>query len=60
MQETVILDAVRTPIGRYREGLSRVRPDDLAAHVIRGLVARNAAAREHVEEVIFGSTNQAG
>jgi len=60
MQETVILDAVRTPIGRYREGLSRVRPDDLAAHVIRGLVGRNAAAREHVEEVIFGSTNQAG
>jgi len=60
MQETVILDAVRTPIGRHRAGLSRVRPDDLAAHVIRGLLERNPGVREDVEEVFFGSTNQAG
>jgi acetyl-CoA acyltransferase len=58
--EAVILDAVRTPIGKHRGALSRVRPDDLAAHVLTTLLERTPAAREAIEEVIFGCTNQAG
>ena len=42
MADAFICDAVRTPIGRYGGGLSSVRPDDLAAHVIRTLMERNA------------------
>ena len=60
MTEAVIVDAIRTPIGRHRGALSRVRPDDLAALVIERLLERNGAARPAVEEVIFGDTNQAG
>ncbi|MFG1346670.1 3-oxoadipyl-CoA thiolase [Xanthobacter autotrophicus DSM 431] len=61
MTDAFICDAVRTPIGRYAGGLSSIRPDDLAAHVIRALAARSPrldAAR--VEDVIFGCANQAG
>ncbi|UWE04217.1 thiolase family protein [Laceyella sacchari] len=60
-REVVIVDAVRTPIGRYRGGLSRVRPDDLAAHVIRALVERNPQLDQaEIEDVVFGCANQAG
>jgi acetyl-CoA acyltransferase len=55
-----VVDAVRTPIGRYGGGLASVRPDDLAAHVLSSLVARNAAASARVDHVVFGATNQAG
>ncbi|MBI2896337.1 MAG: thiolase family protein [Deltaproteobacteria bacterium] len=60
MAEPVIIDAVRTPIGKHRGALSAVRPDDLAAHVIAALLERNPAAKGRVDEVCFGSTNQAG
>jgi 3-oxoadipyl-CoA thiolase len=60
MTEAVIIDAVRTPIGRHRGALARVRPDDMAALVIEQLLARNEPAREAIDEVIFGDTNQAG
>ncbi|GGA55487.1 acetyl-CoA acetyltransferase [Kroppenstedtia guangzhouensis] len=61
MGEAVIIDALRTPIGRYRGGLSGVRPDDLAAHVIRALLERNPGVDPAaVEDVIFGCANQAG
>jgi 3-oxoadipyl-CoA thiolase len=60
MKDVVILDAVRTPIGKLRGGLSRVRPDDLAAHVLGSVLDRTQGAREAVEEVSFGDTNQAG
>jgi len=60
MHEAVLIDAVRSPIGKHRGGLARVRPDDLAAHVLSALLDRNAPAREHVEEVMLGATNQAG
>ena len=50
MSEAYICDFVRTPIGRYEGGLARVRADDLAAAVIKHLVARNAAVGEAVEE----------
>ncbi|MDB4928897.1 MAG: atoB [Myxococcaceae bacterium] len=55
-----IVDAVRTPVGRYRGGLAGVRPDDLAARVITALLDRVAPAREAIDEVVFGATNQAG
>ncbi|HEX9577895.1 MAG TPA: thiolase family protein [Myxococcales bacterium] len=59
MQEAVIVDAVRTPVGRIRGLLSQIRPDDLGALVIKELMGRNPAAKE-VEEVFFGCANQAG
>jgi acetyl-CoA acyltransferase len=59
MQDAVIVDAVRTPVGRIRGVLSQVRPDDLGAHVIEQLLKRNPAAQA-VEEVFFGCANQAG
>ncbi len=61
MPDAFIIDAVRTPIGKFRGGLSTVRSDDLAAHVVRALLARVESVRpEHVDEVVFGATNQAG
>ena len=60
MEEAVIIDAVRTPIGRYAGGLKDVRPDDLAAHVIRALVDRVGVDPEEIEDVILGCANQAG
>jgi 3-oxoadipyl-CoA thiolase len=56
----VIVDAIRTPIGRLRGALAPVRPDDLAAHVIRHLVERHPATMEHLEDVYVGAANQAG
>ena len=61
MREAVIVDAVRTPFGRYRGTLKSVRPDDMAALVIRALLERNPALDpEAIEDVIFGAANQAG
>jgi 3-oxoadipyl-CoA thiolase len=57
---SVIVDAVRTPIGAYRGELSRVRPDDLAAHVLRALLERNGVDPAAIDEVALGCTNQAG
>ncbi|HWB81981.1 MAG TPA: acetyl-CoA C-acyltransferase [Nannocystaceae bacterium] len=56
----VIVDAIRTPIGRLRGALASMRPDDLAAHVVRCLTERNPAAMEQLEDVIFGAANGAG
>ena len=55
-----VVDALRTPIGRYAGALATVRPDDLAAHVIGALVARSPALAPRLDQVIFGATNQAG
>lgn len=60
MKEVVIVDAIRTPIGRYGGALKDVRPDDLAAHVIAELVKRNEFDRNEIEDVIFGCANQSG
>ena len=61
MREVVIVDAVRTPIGRYNGSLKDVRPDDLGAVVIKALVDRNPNLPAiEIEEVIFGNANQAG
>jgi 3-oxoadipyl-CoA thiolase len=60
MREVVIVDAVRTPIGRYGGTLKDVRPDDLAALVITALLERTGIEPAAIEDVIFGCTNQAG
>ncbi|MBL0389271.1 acetyl-CoA C-acyltransferase [Tumebacillus sp. ITR2] len=60
MREAVIIDAVRTPIGRYNGVFKDVRPDDLGAHVIRALVERTGIDPALIDDVIFGCANQAG
>ena len=60
MSDALILDAVRTPIGRYGGVLAGVRPDDLAAHVIAAAVERNGIDGAQVQDVFFGDANQAG
>ena len=60
MTEAFIVDGVRTPIGRYAGGLASVRPDDLAALVVREVVARSGIDPELVDEVVLGAANQAG
>ncbi|MGI8871197.1 MAG: thiolase family protein [Candidatus Limnocylindria bacterium] len=56
----VIVDGLRTPFGRYGGALRNVRPDDLAAHVIRGIVARAGVDPGSIEDVMLGAANQAG
>jgi 3-oxoadipyl-CoA thiolase len=60
MPRAVILSGVRTPIGRYGGALSGIRPDDLAAMVIRAAVDRAGIAPDAIEDVWFGCANQAG
>ena len=61
MTSVFICDGVRTPVGRYAGSLSSVRPDDLLAHAIRTLVARNPSLPlDAVDEVYAGCANQAG
>jgi 3-oxoadipyl-CoA thiolase len=60
MGEAVIVDAVRTPIGRYGGALSTVRADDLAACVIEAAVKRTGLPTDAVDDVVFGCTNAAG
>jgi 3-oxoadipyl-CoA thiolase len=61
MRDVYVIDAVRTPIGKYGGALSSVRPDDLLAHVIRALLERNKSVDPAaIEDVIAGDANQAG
>src|SRR5512139_245297 len=60
MPEAVIIDAIRTPIGALGGSLAAVRPDDLAAHVLKALVDRTGIDPALVEEVYLGCANQAG
>ena len=60
MPQAVIIDAIRTPIGTFAGALSQVRPDDLAALVLKAIVARNKLDPVQIEEVFMGCTNQAG
>jgi 3-oxoadipyl-CoA thiolase len=60
VREVWILDALRTPIGRHGGALAAVRPDDLAAHVVRGVVARAGVEPARIEDVVLGCANQAG
>ncbi len=61
MKQAFIIDAIRTPIGKYGGSLSGIRPDDLLAHVIKGIIERNPSIDVNViEDVIAGDANQAG
>jgi acetyl-CoA acetyltransferase family protein len=61
MKEVFVIDAIRTPIGKYGGMLSSVRPDDLLAYVIKELLARNTSINPaEIEDVIAGDANQAG
>jgi 3-oxoadipyl-CoA thiolase len=60
MRRAVIVDAVRTPIGRYGGVLCKVRPDDLAAVVLRALIDRTNIDPSQIEDVYLGAANQAG
>ncbi len=61
MNACYVIDAVRTPIGRYGGRLSSIRPDDLLAHVIQTLLKRNESIDPNaIEDVIAGAANQAG
>ena len=60
MREVWVVDAVRTPIGRYGGALAAVRPDDLAAAAIRALVERTGIDAAKIDDVYFGAANQSG
>src|SRR5512143_2173640 len=60
MPTPVIIDAIRTPIGALGGALAPVRPDDLAAHVLKAIIARNNLDPALIEEVYMGCANQAG
>ena len=60
MSKAVVLAGLRTPIGRYGGALSGVRPDDLAALVIREVVERSGVPAGEIEDVWLGCANQAG
>lgn len=58
--DVYIIDALRTPVGKFGGALATVRTDDLAAHVIRAAVERNSLPADEITDVYFGSSNQAG
>src|ERR1043165_2636914 len=61
MKTAYVIDAVRTPIGKYGGALSTIRPDDLLAHVLKALLQRNPGIDVNaIEDVIAGDANQAG
>ena len=60
MPEAYLVDGVRTAVGRYGGALAAVRPDDLAAHVLKSLVERTGVPVEAIDEVIFGAGTAAG
>jgi len=60
MTDALIIDAVRTPVGRFRGALSGVRPDDLAAHAVTAAVERTGIDPAEVVDVYMGAANQAG
>ncbi len=59
-REVWVIDAVRTPIGRYGGQLAHVRPDDLAAIAVRAVVERTGIERTAIDDVYFGAANQSG
>src|SRR5436189_2593870 len=60
MLDAFIYDGLRTPIGRHAGNLAALRPDDLAAEVIREVVARNDLKPGEISDVVLGCVNQAG
>src|SRR6188474_2686633 len=60
LRDVFVVDAVRTPVGRFRGALADVRPDDLGAVVIGEVVRRAGADPAGIDDVFFGCANQAG
>ncbi len=60
MPDALIIDAVRTPIGRYGGALAGIRPDDLGAHAIATVVRRSGIAAAEIEDIFWGAANQSG
>lgn len=60
MTQAVVLDAVRTPVGRFAGSLAAVRPDDLAALALDAAVTRAGIDPADIEDVVLGCENQAG
>ncbi len=61
MEDVFVIDALRTPVGKFGGSLAGVRPDDLAAHIISAILGRNPQLDvQHIDEVIFGAANQSG
>ncbi|MGH2729318.1 MAG: thiolase family protein [Actinomycetota bacterium] len=60
MREAYVVDALRTPMGRYAGALASARPDDMAAHVISAIVGRNDVPVDQIDDVFWGAANQAG
>ncbi|MHB8509303.1 MAG: thiolase family protein [Candidatus Dormibacteria bacterium] len=60
MSQALIVDAVRTPVGKRNGALSRVRPDDLLGHALRSLVERAGVAPDSIEDVVAGCVTQVG
>lgn len=60
MREAVIVECLRTPIGRYRGGLAPVRPDDLGAIIIKAVVERSGIDPASIDDCYWGAANQAG
>jgi 3-oxoadipyl-CoA thiolase len=60
MRDVVIVDGIRTAIGRYAGALREIRPDDLAAQVVQAIVQRNTIDPLVIEDVVMGCANQAG
>ena len=58
-KDTFILDAIRTPIGKFGGSLSTIRTDNLAAHVIKSLIDRHDFDPEAIDDVLMGCANQA-
>jgi len=60
MPEAFLIDAVRTPVGRRRGGLSQVHPADLGAHVLQALIARTGVPDDEIDDVVFGCVDSVG
>ena len=60
LKSAYVVDAVRTPIAKYRGALATERPDDLASYVIAALMARTPGLAARIDQIVFGATNQAG
>ena len=60
MRDAVIVEAVRTPVGKRNGGLSGVHPTDLSAHVLESLAGRAGIDPVHVDDVIWGCVSQIG
>src|SRR5919206_1258936 len=60
LSDVFVVGAVRTPIGKYGGALAAVRPDDLAAHVIKQLIQRTGVDPAAIEDIYLGDANQAG